>query len=385
MRYLFLLGSIFSLVLISSCVPEDPLPEPFEDSPQFFVNALLNGTDSLLLEAGVEDYYMHTRFEQDSLGVFTFIGTLENRLDSGTEKLELRIRGGEQNAANSEVDTDLKLGSYAVMTSVLEEEIHESIHFESETISNIEVEVEEYFWDFGDGEFSTEANPSHIYADTEEKTVRLKMLVDGFEPLEKEKTINLLNQESACDLAIDIDFIQDDSCYCFLGINPDPQVNGSYVIEWNTSEDQEVYYFDTLFWPLGNEFWPSFCLTVTDYLGCVSSTCFGINPLGEELGFCAADFDFSSRTDTMLIGDPFQLSTVQIIYTNQSGEVYTSDPQLQPANSFFEITTSEDYDLNERSEKTRKLSMDYNMQLFSNSSQESISFKGNGIMAVAYP
>jgi len=52
-----------------------------------------------------------------------------------------------------------------------------------------------YFWDFGDGEVSTEANPSHSFEEPWKYTVKLKITFQNNNALEDEVEIEITDYE----------------------------------------------------------------------------------------------------------------------------------------------------------------------------------------------
>lgn len=75
---------------------------------------------------------------------------------------------------------------------------------------------------------------------------------------------------------------------------------------------------------------------------------------------------------------------VAIQWVDPSGGIWRSDRNNQDSFAFFVVEESEDYDNNEKGQKTRKMRVSFYCRLF-NTTGESGVFSGSGVIAVAYP
>lgn len=99
----------------------------------------------------------------------------------------------------------------------------------------------------------------------------------------------------------------------------------------------------------------------------------------------SANFDF--RVDNILPpADPLQLGSVLIRWVDENDTVWESFRGAQPVSSYFEILSSENYELNENGQKTRKMEVAFSCLLFNaNNHSESRPINGTAVIAVAYP
>jgi hypothetical protein len=136
----------------------------------------------------------------------------------------------------------------------------------------------------------------------------------------------------------------------------------------------------------------SAAVTITDDSGCTVSVDISTtyNP-GALPQLCLARFTNSPvipETDTLqiaVLGDSLQFSKIKIEYTNLNGVFYSSYFENQPISSFIKILKTEDYDNNENNEKTKKITLEYNCRLWSETGDFIDITDGKAVIAVAYP
>ena len=121
---------------------------------------------------------------------------------------------------------------------------------------------------------------------------------------------------------------------------------------------------------------------VTDANGCISESEIGFDPSNRKSS-CIADFEYSAKR--IVNRDHLQLGRVTIDYINENGAFFTSNFLQQPANSFFEILTVEDFEENAAGQPTKKLNMEFLTTLYAPDTDETMQLKGKTIFAVAYP
>jgi hypothetical protein len=122
------------------------------------------------------------------------------------------------------------------------------------------------------------------------------------------------------------------------------------------------------------------CLTIYDARGNSASACIDLQP--EAKIKSRADFDLN--TDPNMLREFMQFNTAEMIYTDENGQVWTTANTNQKANSFFEIIQVKPYQVNDQKQSTRKLQISFSADFY-NAARSSITIKGNGTMAVAFP
>lgn len=171
----------------------------------------------------------------------------------------------------------------------------------------------------------------------------------------------------------------------FLGLNidisPDSFLNFRLTAEtsgppyemliWDTGDTAETIFRDSLS--------PSYSVISTDGFGNTAMASFnGITPNAVPLR--TANFTYTVE-QIIVPGAPGE---VAIRWVDSQGVIWHSDKGSQNTDSFFVVEASEPYDQNENGQKTRKMSVNFNCQLF-NDAGESRSFSGSGTIAVAHP
>lgn len=92
--------------------------------------------------------------------------------------------------------------------------------------------------------------------------------------------------------------------------------------------------------------------------------------------------NFSFTVEPVSIPGPPGEVTIQ--WVDPSGSIWRSDRNDQAPFSSFLVETSEDYEKNEKGQKTRKMNVFFVCRLF-NTAGESRTISGSGVIAVAYP
>lgn len=105
-----------------------------------------------------------------------------------------------------------------------------------------------------------------------------------------------------------------------------------------------------------------------------------------SVDWCNARFGVVGKKRLFLPNLPELIGKVDVIYTNEKGVKFSSFLQIpQPATSFFEITSVNEYDRNEQGQKTKKLGIRFSADLKAENG-EVISLKNrSGVIGVAYP
>lgn len=174
----------------------------------------------------------------------------------------------------------------------------------------------------------------------------------------------------------------------------------------------------------------NYCVTITDALGCTSSTChyaltltdslttpnFSFGPLLQANAYevcletlsasgcfslqCQTirktpagsvetygiDFDYSAQIDSITRPSLANKGTVWIEWENEDGMLYSTAFGAQNSpDHFFEIVAVEDFDENENRQKTRKISVRFDAILYNVNGVFYATISGSGVIAVAYP
>jgi hypothetical protein len=93
--------------------------------------------------------------------------------------------------------------------------------------------------------------------------------------------------------------------------------------------------------------------------------------------------NYSASAPT-ISANPYGFSNVIIIYTDPSGDIYTTADSVQLAGSNFQIVSVSPYNNNENNQTTKQLHVKFNCTLHNNTGKALTINQGDAVIAVAY-
>lgn len=384
MKLYHIIGLIIIALLLAHCKKVE-VPDPVEGDPVFTVDGLVAG-DSLSLVAGDNAYYMFTSTGPDTNGVYEFVGHLrpEGCADCGPA-LKVRFRDiAMNNAQDVNVDAVLNVGDYAFYNAQVIVEERYLASFSAEHFSSNNAVPVSYLWDFGDGSDSQQTNPTHEYENGDDRVVSLRIVDDQNCVSFYEKIISFDSNQPGCGVDFSVEQVQGGQ---LLEMTAIPSGVGPYTYSWNTGETTAA-----ITQPIQVDSFPfilNYCLTITDNIGCTSSRCrdiYLLNPVGNDIAYCSANFSADATIDSMDQFDPLQFSTVIVEYTDEAGTVYRSDAGEQtPGTHFFQALNVEDFMDNEDGLPTKKLGLLFSCRVFASNGSVLELTEVQAEFGVAYP
>ncbi|HND88188.1 MAG TPA: hypothetical protein PK971_07665 [Saprospiraceae bacterium] len=124
----------------------------------------------------------------------------------------------------------------------------------------------------------------------------------------------------------------------------------------------------------------SYGVTVTDDFGHTASA--WLLGYSGQAGIFSTP-DVSSHVEVISTFDTLRLGKVALQWVDEAGRVWRSDRRPQPADSYFEVSGSEDYETNEKGQRTRKMSADFRCRLYTEAGEQR-DLQGSSVFAVAY-
>ncbi len=370
--------------------------DPEDGEPVFTAEAKFDGNPKAW-QAGVEDFYMFSSFEKDDFDVHVFSGsfTKTDSIVSG-ESLAFHIRDYQQLAEGSPdiIEAlehsfgfaDMSGNDSTLVTTI--DTVWNAIFFVTQSIQPSGIQVI-YEWDFGDqgGDTTLQDSISHIYEDTPHNvpvTLTVKAAnnsCSGFYT----KYITANGNAQNCQLNFNIDTFTFNS----ITITALPSGVAPYQYLWSDSTITGSTYYLQLN-PVGMTY---VAVTVTDALGCAVSGGLSTTIVSGTLPtICVAAFDYSIQQELIdsqyyqiIYADSLQLSKITIVYTNTEGIQYRSDRQPQEPNATIKILEVDEYDTNEKGEKTKKLTLEFTCRLWNEQGSFIDVTEGKAVIAVAYP
>jgi hypothetical protein len=375
---LYLFIPLFILILGTGCGDELELPEPQLETPVFSVSAELNG-QPFQWQAGVEDYYMFTDFEQDNAGVYTFSGRMaqDDCNNNCAGSLAFYFRGQEARSQGEPVAPPFSPGQNFPFSPVPDSvEVEYQVQF-----SNLSIGLNpvggSVFWEFeGQNTPSTDFNPSILYEEEGYYTICLTISSNSCTQV---SCLDIqLGGEGNCYTALN--YTADSSGQYFLSALP---FNGTppYSYEWSDgSITQQVILSPNILGPQ--------CVTITDAEGCTAEAC-AIVAYNQGLGnydICYAGFSYDTAVDTLFVQqNPLQLGTVALAYEAADGKVYRSDFAPGKGQGQLNILSVEPFENNENGLPTQKLEITFSATLYDNSGNSLLLENGTAVIALAYP
>ncbi|MBI1227645.1 MAG: hypothetical protein GC192_20595 [Bacteroidetes bacterium] len=373
--------------------------EPVDGTPVFTAEAKFN--DNLKSwQAGVDGYYMFSSFEKDPLDVYEFSGSFAQKdsLDDG-EIFTIKIRDNKQRPQelpdiNAALEPNLYFASESD-TMTIWKTIVDTIGYDvtfnasNSIIPNTPVSYE---WTFGDGASDSISGQStqHTYAQLPSESVTLSISsLNNTCSSSLTKPLNTQANTTFCDINLDAYFQNPvgDSIFIVKAI----ATFGAAPFAYNWSNGSTT---DSLSLLLSNGNVQA-SVTITDANGCIVSGAISTTYVpGTVPPICIAQFsnspvitliDSTQVIDTIIVGDMIQLSGVKVEYTDIVGNFYSSYLKPQPSFSFFKVINIEDYDKNEKGEKTKKVTVEYNCRIYSESGDYIDLKNGKAVIAVAHP
>ena len=257
------------------------------------------------------------------------------------------------------------------------------------SIPDTDYEPQEYFWLFGDDFFSFEENPFHYYLFSSNYHVSLKISYTN----SCESTIfnSISVNSNTCEN--NFEYVEvSDNLFQFTCKEP---VGNIAEYFWNfgdgnfSNEPAPQHYFEAGIYTV--------CLrtTTTDFCetnycknlkidspdACISNFLFDLTTV--ERSKCEAAYNFHYKAIPNNL--PPWYSLINIIYTTESGEVFSSAGGTQPEWANFVIEESMPYKPNAEQKNTRMLKVNFNCLLFSSLGNSLELKNGKAVFAIAHP
>lgn len=343
MKRILLISLIGSLIPFIGCKKDssDPI-DPVV--PVFSIAGNING-NYVSIQAGVDDYYMYSSCKVDSVQLHSFEGTFKKA-----------------NCTNCTNQFSIKLNDrnpgISVSSSHLDSLLNEGLHYHHDSAKNTSycmfksqpdagLTPQSYYWDFGDGTISNQKDPHHVFYGNGSYTVCHTITYNT--GTSNESCNEVKADFYDCYAFIDYHF-NNDTCF-FNGNATGNSITDPVRFEWNfgdpasvkdTSYQQNPYY---IYGPGAY----TVTMKTTDPEGCNYTITRTIKRPKED-GVRTAYYTYSKLLTPLV-----DYSVVTITWTDENGSVYSTGNVKQPVDSYFQITSVEDYEPNENAEPTKKI------------------------------
>lgn len=371
-KSLVLITILIAAIAFNSCKKKE-LPEAEEgNTPQFYFTGNVNGAD-VRLEAGVNEYYMHSGYIQSSTtNVYGFTAALKvANCTNCNNSIEIQINDWRQSTYNgpSGIDTAFQSTFYPYCAGTWAPVSYSMTFYP--LFNNTPMS---YLWNFGDGNTSTLSIPSHVYEHSGEYKVSLTV-TDQFSC---SNTINNFHTIGSTD----------NLCHTTITVSSTSTLNasyshntigsGSYSFLWNFGDGNTSNVSTPTHSYAAQGRYPV-SLKVIDLLTQDSAVA-NANYVTAGSNTCTTNYLVLNDT---AIANGTGVSNIIIKWTDSNGIVYTSNDAAQPATSYFKIISSSEYHTNESGQKTKKLHVKFKCNVYNGSSVIPID-NGDAVVVIAY-
>ena len=384
------IGSLFI-----TCKKEELPQSTTVGQPVFSFSGTIGSNPPINWQAGVNNYYMYSTFSQNPNGVYAFTGTLQNTANANNS-IQITINDDTVSAKNASIsethiNTSFSRPLYLYKTPGGIIDTTYSIMFTPVIYAGSPTS---YSYNFGDGNTSTIASPTHVYTTAGLYSTGLTIgfptgSVPMLNPITIYKTqpqlwINSISSTTdtvvlnTINVTLTASISSGAAPYTYLWNFGDEKTT-STVSAYTTVNVTHTYDSIGKVYPVN--------LKVTDNSGHSETYNYpiwadsGRYPMGGLIDYKMT----SPHVDT--ISNATALSNVTINYTDPNGNAYTSDNALQPKSSSFQIGSVSAYQNNLSNNPTEMLKVTFNCMLYpvNNVSLQPIQATNcTAVIAVAY-
>ncbi len=360
------------LVLVSGC-EEKPDPVEVIEEPVFVVKASLDA-EELILAGGVDGYYLHTAYVQDSSGLYRLIGEFRPAgCATCTETLQIEFRDLKFRAegASVPIDSVLTPGPYTY---------HEPTVTLSHYLTRFTALPQgegnfSYQWNLGDGTVRSKKAFNHIYARPTPFTYEVSLSFQSDLGCESELRMPVTIPKPPCFTSFTHIATARSREVAFNAL---PIGVGPFTYSWTFGDGQ------TSSLPSPNNAYDArgvypTCLTVKDNMACEATICRNV-PAGRVDG-CPINFAYA--TTPVYEGDSLGYGKVVVRWTDALGVLFSSENSAQPTESYFELISHNPYETNAQGIATEQVKFQLRCKLFGGGTEKEL-VVNDGVMAVGY-
>jgi PKD repeat protein len=330
-----------------------PVPLVIENTSVYFSKLTIDN-EPVILEAGVNGYYMYSSYEQDSNSVYGFIAELKKPDCSSCSSLRIQINSSQPSppGASPSIEESIQTQAYAFLSGSNNSPY--SVQFQA-----VNDNTKSYLWDFGDGTSSSEPSPLKTFVRGGQYNVCLTTtsMNDCISTICNTAKIDV--SESSCKTAI-VAVPASGNTIHYSNVTTGGK--GPYKFFWelgdgNSSENGSVthnYQYSGAY-PVS--------LKVVDANGDIATAHYNAKTLSDNSS-CSANY--SLGTIDQLPAD-LGLSKVVITWTDKKGTRYSSNDLAQPKESQFEILSVDSSGENENGQPIKKIKAKFQCKLYNGS------------------
>lgn len=328
-----------------------------------------NGTiadSAVSLKSGIDNYYMYSSRKRGSDMLNRFIADFRQAACTDCRNsLQITINDFRYTSGSevTKIDSALTPKSYPILGTP-----YYAVQFKA----LFNQQASSYVWNFGDNSSSREANPLHIYNSIGNYSVSLMINSTGgcqqyISNIEKIRYPFIHSKISAISNSANA-----------MSFNALISGSSSYNYQWSFGDGTT----STLANPSHNYTiagtYPVSLRVINDQKDTVYTrynVATQTNPMP-----CLTNYSIESVTQVV---NPKPFSAVVIKWTDVNGDVYTSENVLQPTESYFKILSVDEYDLNEKGEKTKRIRVNFSCKVYHGANVKQID-NAEAMISVSY-
>lgn len=379
---------VLAIMLLSLSCQKKKYPESSDDTPVFYFRGTVNNSP-VDLNAGVNNYYMYSGFSQNSDNVYSFSANLKTAsCGSGcANSILISINDYATTPTNgaAKIDSSLAEGYYPLSLGSTTSNAA-PVNFSALFTPLSNHGIASCYWQFGDGTTSNLLYPSHTY----KKPGNYLISLTATDSFSCSNTISNFQRIGLGGVRASLTAVISPSSPVTFNCNLSNSPSSAYSYTFDYGDNSTVLISSIpssgpfSFSVAAHNYAPGSYtarLKVADLMDAKDSATvlYNINPQGSS---CATNFQLSSSP----LFNPKAFSNVTITWTDASGKVYTSANSAQPAMSYFQILSVDNYENNTEGKKTKKLHVKFKCTLYDpTASSNSITLENaEAVVLVAY-
>jgi len=382
MNIKYIIGILIGILLISSCSKDGfndaAFPDDIFTEPVFKIQGTL-GLDPVNIQAGINDFYMYTDFEEDSLGNNTLIGRFaaeDGSVIPGDEELKFSIKTLNNYSYPTQAIDSLRLSDYTYLSNNNTGFLYS---FSSLFLNSSGFSADSYFWsfDFSQNNFTQFAE---ILREDDSPFSANHTIVAGDDCFANTSGWVSPDVESDSTFLVDISFSTNllSNTVDFFVDNPNLS-SVTWLMGSDTISTEDSLEFDLAL--LGFNVSAQITARTFDQFGRMSTSIFSISTQTGQPEVCMTKIQY--EVNEVSVSAPNPTNSVIIEY-QKDGRKYSTSLRDQPADSFFTISEITEFDINERGAPTLKCKVKFNAQLYNTDTGDARPFVAEGYVGVAY-
>ncbi|MFK7921704.1 MAG: PKD domain-containing protein [Bacteroidia bacterium] len=374
MKHLSLIGTLWIISLSLTSCEEKPLPKPFEDQVDFFLEGEIDGK-AIRLDAGKQDYYMYTQRERNQDNLWLFKGQLSPvncQGCPGSFAIEFRDVDIRPDNGPFNIPSIFRVKSYDFAFAPSLGPQFYQVNYQSQSSGGNNPILQ---WTFGDGSTSTELNPVRYYEQVDGTSFEVCLTASDGVSCESQICNEVRLTANSC--KADFSTIIDTSLNS-VKFESQIQGDGSIQYNWMFGDGSSSTFADPIYlYPLAGRYQAQ--LQIEDADGCIATHS---RLISSDPDICTHNFSY--EVEKVSSPDSMQFGHIRVLWWDENGQLYRSDWSQQDTESNFEVTEVLDYQNNELDQPTLRLGLKLNCWL-SNGDHEVRLKNATAYLGVALP